>query len=184
MKTTIWVLLGLSCSSLLLAQTRSVVENSIVVNKLLAAHASELNEEEKALVNKGLEKIIRVFHNRGVATPSLNSFGCDLVENKLLNFDTGRVIHDFYSSDNCQEALNNVKLDKMFCDSVDNTLYTIEGKQIYDFSSSENCRDSVESLFRSKMFCDYTDNTLRRTDGGLIYDFSSKEDCLKNLKLK
>ena len=176
--------MGLSCSSLLFAQTRSVVENSIVVNKLLSAHASELNEEEKALVNKGLEKIIRVFHDRGVSTPSLNSFGCDMVDNKLLNFDTGRVIHDFYSSESCHEALANVRLEKMFCDSVDNKLFTVEGKQIYDFSNIEHCRDAVESLSRSKMFCDYTDNTLRRTDGSLVYDFSSKEDCLKNLNSK
>jgi hypothetical protein len=162
------------------AQSQSLEDLAQEV-KQLTASAERLDANDQTLVRKNLRQIIAVFKIAGVETGSSISVICDSNSNQLINTDTGRMLHDFTSTEHCREALANVKVGKSFCDYNDNTLYSPNGSLVHDFSESTNCRDAIASISRVKKYCDYNDNTLRKADGSLIYDFSSREECTRNL---
>lgn len=170
----------LSLSLTAFAQTNSLDQISQEVGQMVAAHAEKLAETDKLTIRKNLRQILQIFKINGHELPT-GSFICDANNNQLINVDARKLIHDFSSADDCQQALANVKVGKNFCDLTDNTLRLIDGRLAYDFSDAVNCKDAVESIFKVKKFCDYNDNTLRKFDGSLLYDFSSKEECLKAL---
>lgn len=181
MKRSIAALLLLSLSLTAHSQNNSLEEISQEVNQLIRAHADKLDENDQLLVRKNLRQIINVFKTNGYGLPTGGSYICDNNTNQLISMEGGKLIYDFSSIEHCQEALQNVKIGKGFCDYNDNTLRLADGKFVHDFSSNENCKESIESVYTVKKFCDYDDNTLRKFDGTLIYDFSSKEECLKGL---
>lgn len=163
------------------AQT-SIIQNAKTVNQLVSLHGDKLDEKQQIILNKHLERVIEIFKQSGYSAPSLVPYSCENSENKLINLENGIVIHDFFSKENCNEALINLKVGKGFCDYTDNTLFLNNGNQVFDLFSDVNCKDAVESIYRSNRFCDYSDNTLRKADGTLLYDFSSKEECTKALE--
>lgn len=174
-----FVLLSISLTSF--SQDNSLEELSLEVNQLIRSHADKLDENDQLLVRKNLRHILNVFKTNGHGIPTGGSYICDNSNNQLINLEGRQLIHDFSSTEHCQEALKNVKIGKGFCDYIDNTLRLADGKFVHDFSDGENCKDSVESIYKVKKFCDYSDNTLRKFDGSLLYDFSSKEECIKGL---
>lgn len=165
------------------SQDNSLLDISQKVKDLIARHGDSLDQNDQLLVRKNLRQILNVFKVNGYDEPSNNDFICDASNNKLMNLSTGWMIHDFNSSENCNEALSNVKVGKGFCDYSSNVLKMPDGKFVHDFNESQNCKDAVESIFKVKKFCDYSNNTLRRADGWMLYDFNSKEECLKGLGL-
>lgn len=181
MKKTISTFLLLSISISAFSQTNSLEDISKEVTLMVAAHGEKLDEEDKLSIRKNLRQVLQIFKMNGYSLPTSGSFICDNTNNQLVNVDTGIMIYDFSTTENCQEALANVKMGKSFCDYTDNTLSLADGKFVYDFSDAVNCKEAIESISKVKKFCDYTDNTLRRFDGVLLYDFSSKEECLKGL---
>ena len=181
MKKQISILFMLSISISTFSQTNSLEEISQEVNQLISVHGDKLDENDQILVRKNLRQIINVFKVNGYGVPTGGSFICDSNNNQLINIENGKLVYDFSTSENCQEALRNVKMGKSFCDYSDNTLRQASGVFVFDFSDGVNCKEAIESIYVVKKFCDYTDNTLRKFDGTLLYDFSSKEECLKGL---
>ena len=181
MKKQISVLLMLSTSISAFSQTNTLEEISQEVNQLVSTHGDKLNNDDQLLLRKNLRQIINIFKVNGYEVPTAGSFLCDSNNNQLINLENGKLIYDFTTFENCQEARRNVKIGKSFCDYTDNTLRQASGVFVFDFSNEVNCKEAIESIYTVKKFCDYTDNTLRKFDGTLLYDFSSKEECLKGL---
>lgn len=180
MLKTLSLTLILMTSASAFAQSQSLEDLAQEV-KQLTASSGRLDANDQTLVRKNLRQIISVFKLAGVETGSSVSVICDSNNNQLINTDTGRMLHDFTSTEHCREALANVKVGKTFCDYNDNTLYSPNGNLVHDFSDSQNCKDAIASIAKVKKYCDYNDNTLRKSDGSLIYDFSSREECTRNL---
>ena len=116
MKKQISVLLMLSISITALSQTNTLEEISQEVNQLVSIHGDKLNNDDQLLLRKNLRQIINVFKVNGYGIPTGGSFICDSNNNQLINLDNGKLIYDFTTFENCQEALRNVKNGKSFCD--------------------------------------------------------------------
>lgn len=170
-------------------ETRNMAED---VDFLVQNHLQSLPPKSRQYVKDSLRNVIKAFAMSGFEAPgnqhgnpplppppqypSRNLF-CDFGNNTLHDGNTGSMIHDFSSKEDCSAAQEFVSRGEPFCDYSNNTLYTPDGRLIHDFSSKEDCRKGREAVLNGRGFCDFDNNTLYNSMGRLIYDFSSATDC-------
>ncbi len=166
---------------------RTLEQLSFEVYHLNKMYGERLPVSDEQYVRESLRYIKQIFAKNGfngqVPPERPRNLICESSANKLIDLNNNsRVVHDFTSFENCNEARAFILKNEHYCDYNDNRLYTPQAQFVYDFSNAENCREGRAFVNRGMNFCDYNDNTLRDPSGKLIYDFSSAQDCKRALE--